>query len=335
MEDIQEKSGFFARNRKYFLLMLVYVTLFMIVSTFMIVKLNQPAGKVRVPDVKGKEFDNVYNTLIDRELRPEISFFDALDVDSGIILKQHPAAGSIIPRESRIKLVISRNNQKVEVPDVTGGPLIIATNKLSTLYIGEKKVSLAPGIVSYIPSSEHEENSVIAQSPRAGEKVSPHSKINLLVSAGVLGRDSLMPELSGQHIDLCFDLLLSMGASVRQEIVAAASVEESGRIIKQSLAPGSAVTKGTEVVLTVAFFERENKYYQSYEKISFSAPKDAEEALYEAWVEDEEHKRIRFSRVCKANENITFVFHRTGNARVEIVKDKVKEKIITFDVDSF
>ncbi|HRX15477.1 MAG TPA: PASTA domain-containing protein [Spirochaetota bacterium] len=335
MEDNQKKSGFFMRNRKYFLLMVVYVTLFMIVSTFMIVKLNQPAGKVRVPDVKGKIFNNVYNSLISRELKPEISFFDAQDVDSGIVLKQHPAPGSIVPRESRVKLVISRNNQKVEVPDVTGGPLIIAKNKLSTLHIGEKKVSLLPGVVSYIPSSEHEENTVIAQSPRAGEKVAPHSRINLLVSTGVLGRDSKMPQLSGQYIDLCYDLLLSLGVSVRQEIVPADSVEDSGRILKQSIEPGSDVSKGEEIVLTVAYFERENRYYQSYEKVSFSIPSDSKDVLYEAWVEDEEHKRIRFSKVCKANEKITFIFHRTGNARIEIVKDKVKEKIITIDVDSF
>ncbi|MDA3901487.1 MAG: PASTA domain-containing protein [Spirochaetes bacterium] len=335
MEDSQKKPGFFVRNRKFFVLMVVYVTFFMLVSTFMLVKLNQPAGKVRMPDVTGKDFKSVYNTLVNRELRPVISFHDASDVASGLILRQHPPSGKIIPKDSRVRLVVSRSNFKVDVPKVDGSPLVIAKNKLSTLHIGEKKVSLGIGVVSYIPSADHEDGIVIEQSPRAGEKVAPHSKVNLLVSMGVLGRDSAMPDLVGQHIDLGFDLVLSLGLSVRQKIVPADSPEDSGKILEQTIKPGTVVEDGAELLLTVAYYERENRYYQSYEKVSFVVPKDSEESFYEVWIDDEEQRRVRFSKMCKPGETVVFVFHRTGNARIEIIKNKQKEKVLSLDVDTF
>ena len=41
--------------------------------------------------------------------------------------------------------------------------------------------------------------------------MTPDRRVNMLVSAGRTGVDMLMPDITGQSIDLCFDLLLAKG----------------------------------------------------------------------------------------------------------------------------
>lgn len=330
MAHSDKKGGFFVRNLRFFVLMLVYVTLFLVVSTFMLVKLTQPAGKVSVPDVTGKKFTQVYNSLIQKELKPVLTFKDAGDIDAGLVLRQHPVAGAIVSRESRIKLVVSRNAQKVELPPLVGDELVIAKNKLKTLNIGERKISLETGVISYVPSESHAENVVIAQSPKAGESVTPDSRVNLLVSMGSVKPEMKMPDVVTQHIDLSFDLLLSYGVNIEQEVVDTDDINQSGVILEQNPAAGSTLSKGDTVKLKVAFFERDMNYYAAYEKVSVIVKKSKEEkpSLYEAWIDDDSQKRVRFSKMCMPGEEISFVFYRKGNARVELVKDKKKEKVI-------
>lgn len=331
MEHNHAKQGFLQQNKKIFVLILVYFTFFLIVSTFMLVKLNQPAGKVSVPDVTGKQFDLVYNSLIKKELKPELKFFDATDVDSGLIVRQYPAAGRVVSRGNRIVLTVSRNIEKVEVPDLVGSSLVIAKNKLETINVGAKNVSLETGVISYMPSSEHGENVVIMQSPKAGERLSQGQKVNLLVSMGGMSAEMSMPELVGQHVDLAFDLLLSKGFVVQEEVVAVDSVEESGKILEQSIEPGASFASGDILNLKVGFYDRDNFYYQAYEHVSFLVPKNSGEGLYEAIIVDDLAQRVRFSKVCKPGEKFEFVFARKGGAKVEITLNKEKIKVLRID----
>ncbi len=323
------------RNRRIFVLMFVYVTLFLFVSTFMLVTLTQPAGTVRMPDVTGKLFTQVYNMLEQNELRPELTFRDAADIDSGLVLRQYPEPGKIVSRESIVKLVISRNVQKVEVPSLVGEELVIARNKLGTLNIGERNVSLDTGVITYIPSEKHSENIVIAQSPRPGDRVSPDSRVNMLVSMGSIKPEMKMPDVSGQHIDLVFDLLLSYGVNIEEIIEPTDTLAESGLILEQTPAAGSALSKGDTVSLKVAFFERDITYYRSYEKVSLVAPGGSDDgaAQYEAWIDDDMQRRIRFSSVLEPGEKISFVFYRTGAAHIEILRNKKREKVLRIDAD--
>ncbi len=335
MAPSDKKSGFFSRNLKYFVLMLVYATVFLVFSTFLLVRLTQPEGKVKVPDVTGKKFIQVYNSIIQKDLRPQLRFTDAADIDSGVILKQFPDAGKVVSRDSQITLMVSRNQQKVELPSLVGDELVIAKNKLRTLNIGERKISLDPGVVSYMPSEKHAENIVIAQSPKPGDRVTPDSRVNLLVSMGSIKPEMKMPDISDQHIDLTYDLLLSYGVGIEEEIVEAETLEQSGKVIEQTPAAGTSIQKGDTVTLKVAFYERDMKYYSAYEKVSIIVPnsREGQPVQYEAWVDDDLQKRIRFSKMCTPGEEISFVFFRKGNARIELLKNKKKEKVLRINTD--
>ncbi|HEY1406499.1 MAG TPA: PASTA domain-containing protein, partial [Spirochaetota bacterium] len=234
-----------------------------------------------------------------------------------------------------IKLTVSRNNLTLDVPSLVGKELPIAKNMIRNLHIGERTVSLGVGVVSYIPSEKSAENIVLDQSPKAGEKVTPENKINILVSAGPATGEMKMPDVAGQSIDLCYDLLVAKGAIVSEEVVNATTAADSGKVLSQEPAKDAVITKGQVVKLKVAYYPTDEHFYNGYEKVVYQIPDDEKEGLYEAYIDDYNPKRIAFSQRCKPKQTIQFVFHRTGNARVSIMRDKKSMKVLRIEVADF
>ena len=321
-------------NKKIFALMLVYFTFFLVVSLIMLMVLTKPKGEVKIPDVTGKKFTAVYGSLVRKDLKPVVKFYDALDTEDGLILRQYPEPGVVVSEGGRIELTVSRSDLKVDVPSLSGKELSIARNMIKNLHVGDRTVSLGLGVVSYIPSKTAD-NIVLDQSPKPGEKVTPQTRINILVSAGSTDVDAKMPDLAGQSIDLCFDLLLSKGVLVEQEIVSVPTAEESGRITAQEPAKDTALVKGQTVKVKVGYFLKEEHYYNGYEKIEYKIDDDEKEGLFEAYVEDYDPKRICYSANKKPKETISFVFHRSGNAKVTICRNKKSIKVMRISVEDF
>jgi len=326
---------FCRNNKKIFVLMLVYFTFFLVVSSIMLMVLTKPEGEVKVPDVSGKKFTAVYGSLVRKDLKPVVKFFDAMDIEDGVILRQYPEPGAVVSEGDRIELVVSRNNLEVEVPSLVGKELPIAKNMIKNLHIGERTVSLGMGVVSYIPSSRSADNIILDQSPKPGEKITPETKINILVSSGQAAPDAKMPDLAGQSIDLCFDLLMSKGVFVEQEVVPVQTAGENGRIVAAEPAKDAVLAKGQTVKVKVGYFTKEEHFYNGYEKISYQIDEDEKEGLFEAYVEDYNPKRICYSAQMKPGQTIQFVFQRTGNARVSIMRNKKSIKVMRIDVEDF
>ena len=297
--------------------------------------MTKPDKEVVVPDVTGKQFLEVYNGLVRKGLTPEVHFYYAMDITNGEVLNQHPKQGTIVSEGSKVKLTVSRSNLIVEVPNLIGLELPSAKNKLRSMHRYERTISIATGVISYIPSKKSADNIVIDQSPRPGEKITPDVKINLLVSAGDLETDPKMPKVTGQSMELCYDLLLSKGVTVDVSTVKTLKPEESGIIVQQSPGEGEALKKGDRVSLKVNLFEMKDRTYSSYEFLSFKVPDDEKEGLFEAYVEDNSPKRIRFSGRMKPGQTISVLFHRRGNARVNILRDKKVIKVYTIEGDDF
>lgn len=314
-------------------ILFVGFSLYLFISMVITVFLTKASRDVTVPDVTGVSFIEVYNTIARKDIVPEVKFKDVYDTDDGIILSQHPDPGEVVPVNSKLTLVVSRNTILLDVPKVTGMALPIALNKLKSLNYHGGSISLSTGVISYIPSAKHAENTVIAQSPSAGEKVGPDRKVNLLVSSGNAAADQNMPDVVNQSIELCYGILLSKGFSVSQEIVVATDKGLSGRVAWQKPEPGAAVPRGGSVQLGVYLYPMEEHPYRAYEKVEYQVPSDAKKSLYEAFVEDFNAKTTAFSRVMGPGEKIVFVFRREGNARITITANKEPQRVIGMDYD--
>lgn len=327
-------KNFWNTNKQLFLLILLYFFIFMLVATLMLIVLTRPSGKVEVPSLIGKRFVSVYNTLEGKGLRANINFFDVFDVEDGVVLNQYPESGTIVSEGHRLNLVVSKNKTSVEVPSLVGKNLSIAKNKLKNLHIGKKTVSLGVGVISYIPSEKSSGNIILDQNPKPGEKISPDSKVNLLISAGKVETEMKMPYLKGQSIDLSFDLLLAKGVNVIEEIVEVGP-KRSGKIISQKPYAGEIIKKGSTVKLKIGYYPMKERLFSGYEKIMYKIPEDEKKGLYEAYIEDGSSRRIRYSRILKPEANIEFLFFRKGNARVTILCDKKIIKVFGLNVEAF
>jgi hypothetical protein len=106
--------------RRLFGLVALYFSVFLFVSTLMLLLLTRPESDVRVQNVIGRKYTSVHNTLTRDGLAPVLKFRDVHDVEDGVILSQFPAPGVIVPEGSRLNLVVSRNILMVEVPTLVG-----------------------------------------------------------------------------------------------------------------------------------------------------------------------------------------------------------------------
>lgn len=326
---------FCSDNRKIFILIAIYFTFFLFVATIILVLRTKPEGEVKVPDFIGKKFTTVYGSFERKGIKPQIKYYDTFDVEDGVILKQDPDPGSVVSEGDRIKITVSRNNLSLDTPSIIGKELPIAKNMLKNLHIGERTVSIGVGIITFVPSDKTAENIVLDQSPKPGEKINPENKINILVSSGKSGPDMTMPEIAGQSIDLCFNLLLSKGVMIDQEIVNAQTSAESGKIISQEPAKGAPITQGQTVKLKVLYYPKEAHFFYGYERLVYQIDADEKEGLFEAYLEDYNPKRIIYSMKLKGKQTMQCVFQRTGNARISIVRNKKVVKVLSINVEDF
>lgn len=310
-------------------------SVYLFMSTMILIFLTKSAPEIRIPEVTGKRFVDVSNGLSRKGFRTELKFVDVYDIEDGIILNQYPESGRIALEESKITLTVSRSKFFIDVPNLTGSQLPIAINKLKNLHYQDKSVSISTGVISYIPSEKTAANVVIDQSPKAGSKISPDVKVNLLVSSGSAEADKKMPDVAGQSIDLCYDLLMAKGVIVNQEIVKTEDINKSGLIISQSIKPDSLVKDGDILTVAVNYYTLTEHPYSAYELVEYTIPSDQAQGLFEAYIEDNHSKRIRYSVPSGPGQKIKFLFQRVGNAKVFINRDKKNIRVLSINVDEF
>lgn len=329
----EEKFKYWGQIGRIAVIFVIGFSLFLVISTIILIFLTKPEREVVVPDVEGKQFIEVYNSLIRKNIKPDIKFRDIADIDDGTVLSQYPKKGKVVPANSRIKLTVSRSQYIIEVPNLVGKELPLAMNNLKNIHRHEKTLSLGSGVISYIPSKTIADNIVIDQSPRAGEKIKPERKINLLVSSGKSAPDALMPGVTGQSIELCYDLLRAKGLTVVQEIIPTVDITASGQIISQAPAAGAAIAKGDTCTLRINWYPLDKHPYAAYEKVEYEISDDEPAGLYEAYIEDGHSKRIRYAKKAGPKDKIIFVFRREGNAVITFRRDKKRLDDMDIDVD--
>jgi serine/threonine-protein kinase len=310
-------------------------SVYLFMSTMILIFLTKSAPEIRVPEVTGKRFVDVSNGLTRKGFRTELKFVDVYDIEDGVILSQYPESGRIALEESKITLTVSRSKFFIDVPNLTGSQLPIAVNKLKNLHYQDKSVSISTGVISYIPSEKTASNVVIDQSPKAGTKISPDVKVNLLVSSGSAEADKKMPDVAEQSIDLCYDLLMAKGVIVNQDIVKTDDINKSGLINSQSIKADSLIKDGDILTLSVNYYTLTEHPYTAYELVEYTIPSDQPQGLYEAYIEDNHSKRIRFSAPSGPGQKIKFLFQRVGNAKIFINRDKKNIRVLSINVDEF
>ncbi|HEX5474656.1 MAG TPA: PASTA domain-containing protein [Vicinamibacterales bacterium] len=147
-------------------------------STVAIVVSSGPPPPVNVPDVRNMVLSAAENTIVAGSLTVgTITQQSSATVAAGSVVDQNPAAGTSVPADSPVNLVVSSGPPPVSVPDVVNMTQAAAASAIAT-------AGLAVGTVTSAPSATVPAGSIVSENPGAGSLVPPGSAVNLVVSSG-------------------------------------------------------------------------------------------------------------------------------------------------------
>lgn len=154
---------------------------------------------------------------------------------------QDPGEGGLLRKGSTITIIVSLGEETVEAIDFTYMRLEQAQD-----YLEEKGVEVS---VSYEKSDVAQKDVIISQSPGTGTVLEKGDVVNLVVSDGMT--TSVVPNVVGMDEKTAMEAIQNVrlvAETVYEKVMDEASV---GKVIRQNIAQGQEIEKGSRIVLTV------------------------------------------------------------------------------------
>lgn len=205
---------------------------------------------IEVPNLEGMDIIEAEAALKAAELKVEI--IDSLYIQGdrgGIVLDQEPRATSLVKKERKIYLTISRyKTPTVIVPDVLNQSIAIAINKLTRrgFLIGEQIPK--PDPCNGCPIGLEIRGKKIME----GSKLPKGTKIDLIIGMSDNATSVLVPALYGLSLDEAKLLLASYGLNVGAQIISDAKTSGdtlAAKVYEQSEKQGTAIATGSAIGL--------------------------------------------------------------------------------------
>jgi len=166
----------------------------------------------------------------------------------GTILIQNPEVGKVVKQGRRVKVIISKGGERIEIPDLGGVSL-----RQAELTLAQKGLEI--GDVSWISSDSLPENVVLSSSPSAGLIVPQGMSINLLVSQGKLYDVVMMPKLVGKNLERAQRITDSLKLEIGQIKYRQKKDLLPGIVIDQAPESGTKLEAGSKIRLVVSSTE--------------------------------------------------------------------------------
>jgi serine/threonine-protein kinase len=197
-----------------------------------------------MPLLEGSSRDEVYATckhlgLVVAERPPE---FDT-SLPSGYLLRQIPAAGTLVKAGRQVTAIFSAGPRMVVVPALRG-----QTERQARLSLED--LGLVPGDLLRSPGDEPA-GRVLSTRPGPGTRVPVGEKVHLLLSEGQDGPAYLVPDLRGKELTVCLALLEGSGLPA-PTVLYRAQKGPAGRVLEQSPPAGSRLERGRTLELVVS-----------------------------------------------------------------------------------
>jgi beta-lactam-binding protein with PASTA domain len=194
---------------------------------------------VKVPDVLGLAEQDARRRLKRASLRPVSERESSRRVPDGNVIRSDPGPSTEIERGSRVTLVVSSGPKQVTIPDVKGQDENDAVRRLRDANLS---------VVVRERESSEPVNTVVEQTPAAGQLVGEGTTVTLFVSNGKVEK---VPDVVGLDQGEAEAELRSAGfrASVRTRPVTVP--DQDGTVLSQSPAGGKDRRKGESVTITV------------------------------------------------------------------------------------
>jgi len=198
--------------------------------------------KTVIPNLEGKTLMEATDILKERGLKIESEESFSSTVEEGKIISQDPEAGIKVKKDTVVKVVISKGEELITIPDVVGLSRDDAIAKLV-------RVGLEIGEIIEEEDDEVPAGTIISQEPEADTKAKKGTVINLVVSKG----ENLVqvPDVVGKDADEAASRLEQLDLSVEKKQAYSDTVEE-GKVISQNPEAGAEVKIDSTVTITVS-----------------------------------------------------------------------------------
>ena len=201
-------------------------------------------GMTTVPDVVGMTEPNAMTDLADVNLTGTATHEYSDTIAIGLVISSDPAAGTSVPYESSVDIVISLGPiLDVEVPDVLNMTEPDATTAL-----------IDAGLLKDVVTHEYSEivpvDLVISSDPVAGTSVPYESSVNLVISLGHAPVD--VPNVLNMTVTDAGDELTAVGLSIGTVTTEYNDTVADGLVISSDPIAGTVVPYGSSVDLVVS-----------------------------------------------------------------------------------
>ena len=201
-------------------------------------------GTVKVPDVVGYTEQDARDSLKEAGLKVgRIKLEKSNTVPEGMIISQDPKADTQVQVGSVVNLTISSKEETVNVPNLMGLTAAEAEQQLAALGL--------VGVSKQDNSDTVEAGKVCDQDPAVNSQVAVGSTVTYTVSTGKKAENVKVPNVLGIGEVDAVSALEGRGLSVSVNYESTANASQ-GEVIRQSIAGGTEVAKGSSITITVA-----------------------------------------------------------------------------------
>jgi eukaryotic-like serine/threonine-protein kinase len=193
---------------------------------------------VTVPDVKGKQWTDAQQTLIDAGLKPVEHIVNGPTKDQ--VSATDPPAGKSVPKGSTIRVNVWSGPAPSTVPSVVGETLSDAITAL-------RNAGFNPN-PTYV-KSDAPQNQVIHQNPVPGTSEPKGTTVDLTVSSGP--PQVSVPDVVGYTSQQALLTLQRAGFQVVQQPVSVSDPSQANVVQAQNPSGGDSATKGSTVTIEV------------------------------------------------------------------------------------
>ncbi len=205
--------------------------------------------EVEMPDIVEMNINEAKNMLQKKGFRVIIadSVFDA-NYSAGQVVEQMPIAYSTVKIGRNVYLTVSNGERPIIMPNLFGISPRDAELKL-------KALSLKLNTILYSYSDLYPEGVVVSQSFPQGQEVRKNTAITITVSNGEMPANRTIPSLIGKSFSAARQQLRQLGVTIGPTEYEENSSYLPDTVLKQSLKVGTAISEGTEIILTISKLE--------------------------------------------------------------------------------
>ena len=238
-----------SNNKKKIIIVCIIAAALVIGSVIGIISYNnskkeaEANKEIEIPNLVGRNFDEVveeYSKQGIEIVKDKVEY--SSEQPEGSIISQDPEKGTKT-KDKKIKVIVSKGEKMVEVPDVTGKDIKVATYELEdTLgFVVEREEVVNEKVAAGI---------IISQDIKKGESIPYGSTIKLQVSKGDGKETVTVPNVLGKTETDAKSSLEALGLSVNVKY-SEDKTKSNGVVIAQSYPQNQTLKQGTLIDITV------------------------------------------------------------------------------------